>query len=268
MKISVIVTTYNRPETLLKTVRGLIMQKVTPDEVIIADDGSGDETRQAVLFIKDSAPFPVEHVWQEDLGFRASRIRNKAILKARGEYIVLLDGDCIPDPYFVYDHLNLSETGCFFQGKRVLVGRNLTKQFTYADISRKFNLIRMIFTKDIENGHHIFRMPFFPPHRSMRLSGIRSCNMGFFKKDIFAVNGFNEDFFGWGREDSELAVRFFKYGLMKKTHPFMAVCYHLFHNENDRERLNVNDALLKRAIDGNDYVCINGLSSKNGFRGL
>jgi len=84
--------------------------------------------------------------------------------------------------------------------------------------------------------------------------------MGFFRKDIFAVNGFNEDFIGWGREDSELAVRFFNYGLKKRGHTFMAICYHLWHEENDRTLLKVNDKLLQRWIASNSYVCPNGLT--------
>ena len=83
--------------------------------------------------------------------------------------------------------------------------------------------------------------------------------MGLFKKDIVAVNGFNLDFVGWGREDSELAVRLYHYGLKRKDHPFMAVCFHLWHDENSRERLSVNDQLLKKAMDSNDYFCPNGL---------
>jgi predicted glycosyltransferase involved in capsule biosynthesis len=83
--------------------------------------------------------------------------------------------------------------------------------------------------------------------------------MGFFRTDIFAVNGFNQDFVGWGREDSELVVRFFNYGLKKKEHPFMAICFHLWHEENDRSYLEQNDAYLKKALESKNYVCKNGL---------
>ncbi len=86
--------------------------------------------------------------------------------------------------------------------------------------------------------------------------------MGFPSQDIFAVNGFNQDFVGWGREDSELAARFYEYGLKRKEHPFMAVCFHLWHEENNRERLAINDSLLKKTIKSNGYVCSNGLVQK------
>jgi predicted glycosyltransferase involved in capsule biosynthesis len=85
--------------------------------------------------------------------------------------------------------------------------------------------------------------------------------MGFFREDIFAVNGFNEDFVGWGREDSELAVRFYRYGLSRKEHPFMAICFHLWHDENDKNRLAINDELLRKAIESDEYVCAKGLAN-------
>ncbi len=84
--------------------------------------------------------------------------------------------------------------------------------------------------------------------------------MGFFKEDILSVNGFNQDFVGWGREDSELIVRLYRYGLKRKSHPFMAICYHLWHEENSRNRLSINDELLQRWIESDSYICPNGLS--------
>ena len=102
----------------------------------------------------------------------------------------------------------------------------------------------------------------FPAVTFNSLSGIRSCNIGVFRDDIFAVNGFNEDFQGWGREDSELAARFFNYGLQRKSHLFMAVCVHLWHAENNRSRLVVNDDLLKKCIDSKVVSCFNGLIQK------
>jgi hypothetical protein len=85
--------------------------------------------------------------------------------------------------------------------------------------------------------------------------------MGFFKEDLLAVNGFNESFRGWGREDQEMVVRLYKYGLKRMEHPFRAICYHLWHRENPRTRLDINDQLLKRALASDRYVCKNGLDS-------
>ncbi|QTA84352.1 glycosyltransferase family 2 protein [Desulfonema magnum] len=259
MKLSVIITTYNRPDMLRKVLEGLCHQTRPAYEVIIADDGSGPETLEVVRRFMDDALLPIYHVWQEDLGFRSSEIRNKAIRKSSGEYIIMLDGDCIPEKHFIEDHLCLAEKGFFFQGKRILVSRKLTHIFSYKDTDSKMRLLKHFVSGNISNSHHLVRLPFLPPYSLTRLNGIRGCNMGFFREDIFAINGYNQAFVGWGREDSELAVRFYKYGLKRKEHPFMAVCFHLWHEENNRKRLDKNDQLLKKAIDSDQHKCLNGL---------
>ncbi|MBW1865736.1 MAG: glycosyltransferase family 2 protein [Deltaproteobacteria bacterium] len=262
MKISVIMTTYNRPTAMERVLDGLRYQTRLPDEVIIADDGSGAGTAASIERFLKVSPFPLHHVWHADRGFRAAAIRNKAIRRSTGEYIVSLDGDCIPEKHFIEDHLKLARRGSFFQGKRILVDREISKSFTFRDTDTFFKKIKLLLKPGIGNRHHLARMSFFPAVTFNSLSGIRSCNIGFFRDDIFAVNGFNEDFQGWGREDSELAARFFNYGLQRKSHLFMAVCVHLWHAENNRSRLVVNDDLLKKCIDSKAVSCFNGLTQK------
>ncbi|WP_373499836.1 glycosyltransferase family 2 protein [Desulfococcus sp.] len=260
MKISIIVTTYNRPEALAAVLEGLRRQTEPPGEVIVADDGSGPETAGTVREAAGRMPWPLSHVWQEDRGFRASAIRNRAILACTGSYIVLLDGDCIPDRHFVGDHRALAQPGFFFQGRRVLVGKGMAGRFTASQANA--GRLRLFFAREIENAHHLIRLPWFPALTTTRMGGIRSCNMGFFRGDIFAVNGFNADFTGWGREDSELALRFYRLGLKRKDHPFRAVCFHLWHPENPREGLERNETLLRDAMASEDYECKNGLVQK------
>lgn len=262
MNISVIVTTYNWPEALERVIKGLLQQPLQPFEIIVADDGSTGETRDLVKGFQEEKGELVKHVWQEDKGFRVARIRNRAIVEASGEYIIFLDGDCIPEKHFIEDHLHLAGQGYFFQGKRVLVKRSLSGEFTYDRVIDRGYLIRRIFKGNLSNFHHVFRVPFVPALSSKSLQGIRSCNMGIFARDLYAVNGFNESFTGWGREDSEIAVRLFRYGLLRKQHPFKAVCYHLWHPENKRDRLIENDALLQQTIDCDGVFCENGLVKK------
>jgi glycosyltransferase involved in cell wall biosynthesis len=262
MKLSVIVTTYNRPDALKKVLEGLYAQTRLPDEILVADDGSTEDTRQMIEGFKNRPGPGFCHIWQKDLGFRAARARNKAIAASSGEYLVFLDGDCIPDPWFTADHLSLAEPGCFFQGKRALVSRRASPGFDVNDTMSLGRRIRHAVTGGIGNAHHVFRIPFFPCSRTIhKLSGIRSCNMGVFKQDVRSVNGFNHDFEGWGREDSEFAARLFRFGIRRKEHPFLAICYHLWHRENPRTRLNRNDRLLKKALASDRYVCENGLNS-------
>jgi glycosyltransferase involved in cell wall biosynthesis len=260
MKVSVIVPTYNRPKALKKVLDALVCQTRLPNEIIIADDGSKQDTAQMLDAYLSRPNVELHHVWQEDKGFRAARIRNKAILKSSGDYLLLLDGDCIPEKHFVSDHLKMAEAGCFFQGKRVLVNQKIAQRFDKSDMDSFFTLLFHALTSGISNSHHILRIPFFPSYRVKKISGIRSCNMGLFKKDVLAVNGFNQEFTGWGREDTEFVIRLFRFGLIRKENPFQAICFHLWHQENPRINLEKNDLILDKAIASADFICESGLN--------
>ena len=259
MRISVIVTTYNRPDALEAVLAGLADQREPPAEVIVADDGSGPETARRVAAAARRAAFALHHVWQPDEGFRAAAARNAAVRRSRGDYFVFLDGDCIPARRFVADHRRLAEAGCFFQGSRVLVSRRRTPGFDARRTRRPLALLADLAAGHLGNPQHLLRLPAWPAGRSRRLAGIRSCNFGVARDDLYAVNGFDEAYVGWGREDSDLAVRLMRYGLRCKRHPFMAVCFHLWHPENDRGRLAANDERLRRRMAAGGRVCAEGL---------
>ncbi len=258
MRVSVITTTYNNPLFLRKVLDGFLYQKEVPHELIIADDGSGSDTAEVIKRFSEMASFPVLHVWQENKGFRAAKIRNKAIKQSSGDYIILLDGDCVINSKFISDHVTMSEKGFFIQGKRILVNKNASLDFTNAHANSYLSLTKMALTGKISNIHHLIRLPYLPPVKTRSLDNIKSCNMSFFRQDILAVNGFNEDFVGWGNEDSELACRFFKYGLKKKVHYFMTVCFHLWH-PTSKIVSEKNRQLLSESIASKEYYCRNGL---------
>ncbi|MBI4656309.1 MAG: glycosyltransferase family 2 protein [Elusimicrobia bacterium] len=259
MKISVIVATYDNPCALEKSLEGFLRQTRPPDEIITADDGSGARTRELIAGFAAKASFPILHIWQENAGFRAAKIRNEAIKKTLADYIILMDGDCVPNKHFISDHLDMSEQGFFVQGKRILLARKASGNFSAENSDSIPYLLGLALKGRMSNTHHILRMPWFPDFKNTKLNGIKSCNMGFFKKDFLAVNGFNEDFTGWGREDSELAVRFFKYGLKKKFHPFRTICFHLWHEHLSRKELDRNDKLLEQSLKSGSCVCRNGI---------
>ena len=262
MKVSLIITTYNNPVALKKATGSVLSQTRQPDEVLIADDGSGEETARVAESFSAAASFPVFHVWQEDRGFRAARIRNEAIRRSSGDYIILLDGDCVMNRHFISDHLELAEKGYFIQGKRVHVNSGGVKSFSNERADSAVSLIQMVLFRRISNVHHILRLPFLPPVRNRKLKGIKSCNMSFFREDILAVNGFNEEFVGWGNEDSELAWRFLKYGLRKKVHQFMAICFHLWHPTNKTAGTG-NKEILSATLASAEYCCRNGIYKKD-----
>ncbi|MBI4042426.1 MAG: glycosyltransferase family 2 protein [Deltaproteobacteria bacterium] len=257
--VSIIVSTYNRPDYLRRVIEGYRHQTVQPLELVIADDGSSDETKRIVEEVKEQTSLKISHIWQEDCGFRLAQIRNKAIAKSSGDYLIICDDDVIPHPRLVEDHLRYAERGYFIQGHRVLIGEKVSSYFTHRDIS-PLNIMRLTLTKQAANSIiSIFRFPLPLIRISKKIKGLRGCNMSFFRKDLIAVNGFNEDFIGWGKEDTELAIRFYKYGLFRKDVKFRACCFHLHHPPHPRENIERNMKLVEKAIASASYLCANGL---------
>lgn len=256
--IAVIVSTYNAPGYLQRVLEGYRAQSRYPDELIVADDGSTCETAKVVEEFAKVAPFPVRHVWHEDQGFRLAEIRNRAVTAARADYLIFTDGDCIPHPRFVEDHGRALATGCFVTGKRMLVSKRLSPTFVWRDLASG---VRAFLCGGISGGHHLLRLPWLVlPRRDIR--GLRGCNMAMFRCDLVAVNGFNEQIVGWGREDSELVARLLAYGLCRREPPFSAMVFHLWHPENSRNNLTENDRLLQASVASGDYRCPCGITKE------
>ncbi len=256
MKTTLIITTYNWKEALGSVLDSVKHQLELPDEVIIADDGSREDTAQLIQEYQLSFPVPLYHSWQEDDGFRAAQSRNKAIAQAHFEYIIIIDGDIVLPPSFVLDHKQHAEKGQFIQGGRVLLNQecsqnvmNTAKLPTFFSLGLKnrkniinSNLLSSIFSK-ISNSD----------------KSTRSCNMSFWMEDIIKTNGFNNEFIGWGREDSEFVLRLLNSGLSRLYLKFSGVGYHLFHNENSRASLAENDAILEKTITEKLTRCEQGI---------
>ena len=260
MDCSLIITTYNWEKALELVILSSIRQSYLPVEIIVADDGSTEDTRKLIKSLCDKSPIPIIHSWQKDKGFRAAKSRNKAIAKAIGDYIILIDGDMILHKDFVRDHCSFSKPGYFVQGIRAKLSAKKvkkvfkTKQINFKSfeggIKNKRNSVRSSLFSYLFSGTRLFK----------RLSMIQTCNMAFFKDDCMKVNGFNEDFIGWGREDSEFIVRLLNSGINRKTLRFNAVQYHLWHPQNKSEFLRKNNLLLKLAIDNNIQYCESGIN--------
>ena len=128
MRVSLIITTYNWPESLFLVLKSIENQTIIPEEVVIADDGSTVETKEMIDKFQKDSDLNIIHSWQEDIGFRAAKSRNKAILKSTGDYIILIDGDMILHPKFIQDHIDNAKLGYFVQGSRVLLSQDITKK--------------------------------------------------------------------------------------------------------------------------------------------
>ena len=258
MRLTLVITTYNWPESLELVLKSIENQTISPDEVIIADDGSTDETQEVIAQFQRNSELNIVHSWQKDIGFRAAKSRNKAIAKSTGEYIILVDGDMILHPNFIQDHLINSEYNYFIQGTRVLLTHGKTKQiFDTKEISFSF------FSSGIKNRKNAIHSNLLSKFFSIKKNGIRgikSCNMSFYKKDCISVNGFNNQFEGWGREDSEFIVRLINSGINRKNIRFSAIQFHLWHNENSRQFLDKNNLILNEALNNNIQWCNNGIN--------
>lgn len=258
MIVSLVITTFNWKEALELSIRSVLSQTHPPNEIIIADDGSSDGTRDIIATIASETDIRISHSWQEDNGFRAAKSRNKAIALAKGDYIILIDGDILVEKHFVKDHLSAAKRGRFVQGSRVIINENKTKE-----ILRRKQLNIAISDSGIENRKNCLRVKLLNnifSRNKLGLGGIKTCNFAFWRQDAININGFNEDFVGWGREDSDFAVRLMNNGIKRYNIRFMAVAFHMYHNEYLRKRLSVNDALLKKAIAEKLIRCNNGIS--------
>jgi len=257
LPISLIITTYNWEKALEQVIHSVLIQSVLPDEVIIADDGSKSPTKELIREFQKTSPIPIIHSWQEDLGFRAAMSRNKAIAKASNDYLITIDGDIILHPEFIKDHKKHAGKNQFTIGPRVILSEKTSKLI----FNKKMSTVSY-FTKGIKNRKNTVQSSFLSKCFSCKtstLKGIRSCNMGFWKEDVITINGFNEDFTGWGREDSEFAVRLFNAGIKRKNIKFNAIGYHLYHADNTRNNLEKNDEILERTISDKIFRCKNGL---------
>ena len=252
-----IITTYNWPQALQLVLKSVSEQTIIPEEVIIADDGSSEETLHLINQFKENSALNLIHSWQDDNGFRVAKSRNKAIAKSNGDYIILIDGDMILHPKFIEDHVNHTEQGYFVQGARVLLTQCAT-QSALTEMKANFSCLSSGIKNRKNAIHSNFLSKLFLKKKNY-LRGIKTCNMAFFKKDCIAINGFNNDFEGWGREDSEFIVRLLNNGINRKNIRFNAIQYHLWHNENIRDTLPQNDIILQKMIINSANRCNNGI---------
>lgn len=256
MKTSLIVTTYNWKEALEAVLKSVLRQSELPDEVIIADDGSREDTKTLIEQFQTKFPVPLIHSWQEDNGFQLSMSRNRAIAMAQGEYIIMIDGDIVLSSSFIASHKKAAKVGWFVQGGRVLTNESASKAIMEHDA------IPSIFSSGLKNRKNCISHPLISKLFSYQRNNdnaTRGCNMAFWKNDVIDVNGFNQDFVGWGREDSEFVHRMLNADKNRLYLKFAGVGYHLFHNENSRASLGENDQILENTITKRLTRCENGI---------
>ncbi len=266
MFIAVIITTYNRPDALAAVLEAYLEQTDSHFEVIVADDGSTAATREVVLTYAARSPFSISHVWQEDVGFRAAAIRNRALAVTNAEYVIFTDGDCVPLPDFVARHRKLAKPNYFLAGNRVL----LDKTFTTTVLSQRltihkwgqFRWLAAWVKRNINRFSPLLRLPDgrFRSLWSERWEGAKTCNLSAWRADLLKVNGLDESYSGWGLEDSDLVIRLIRSGVKRRSAQFAAPLLHLWHAENDRSKLIENQKRLEEILRSERIAAVQGLA--------
>jgi glycosyltransferase involved in cell wall biosynthesis len=264
--LAVIITTYNRPDALSAVLAGYLSQRDRNFEMIVADDGSTPETAGVVAKLQKYAEFKITHVWQDDQGFRAGAIRNRALALTSADYIVFSDGDCIPLPPFIAQHRRLAEAGWFLAGNRILMNEPFTRQVlrqgtpVHTWTARRW--LAAAITGQINRFMPLCSLPVTALRKvpAKLWKGVMTCNFSAWRSDLLRINGFDESYSGWGLEDSDLTIRLLRSGVKHKSARFAAPVLHLWHPENDRGGMEENQRRLQDVIHSGRVTAKQGVA--------
>jgi len=244
---SLVTPTYNWPEALELLLLSVLNQTHLPNEVIIADDGSKEETKQLIEKFQKVFPIPLIHIWHPDNGNQKPKIMNMAIAKAQYDYIVEIDGDIIMNRHFVQDHLENAEKGVYLFGSRVNIQHSILESI-FKNKTIHFGL----FASGIKKRGRTIRLPFMMKWAKLhdkRSGKLRGCNMSFWREDCIKVNGFNEGLVGWGIDDSELIQRLHNIGIKGKRLKYAGIAYHIYHKEQSKSHIEINNEIERQTTE-------------------
>lgn len=253
--ISVLLATYNWPEALSLCLQALKQQTDNDFEIILCDDGSTNDTKILIESFQSDFPVPITHLWQEDLGFRKTLILNQGIKVSKGDYLIFLDGDCIPQNDFIAQHKKLAEKNHLVTGSRVLSSHKLTNELCskgqWSENLLGFNALIWNFKGLINKSLPLF---FKVPDNPLRIyqkfewRRIKGCNMACWKSDAISIGGFDESFTGWGHEDADFVYRLQTQGVIRKSGAWATEVIHLWHKMADKESAEKNAAIVRAKI--------------------
>jgi glycosyltransferase involved in cell wall biosynthesis len=260
MRTSLLITTYNWPEALELTLASVARQSLLPDEVVVADDGSGPATLAVVERWRQHLTMPLQHVWQADEGFRLARSRNRAIAAASMDYIVLVDGDMVLHRHFIRDHVACARPDCFIQGARPQLSEQVTQRLLNGErISLGW------WTAGLQRRAYAWRNTAVSRMTSRvktALGGIQGCNQSFWREHAMRINGYDERFNGWGPEDREFAARLLHIGVQRNYVRHRAVAFHLYHRTRaPANGVNPLDRLLQETLAARTIRCDQGIDA-------
>jgi len=249
IKASLIISFYNKIDYLKLVLASIKIQTEQNIEVIIADDGSSPFVIAELNNLILNFPIIVKHIWQEDKGFRKNKILNKAILASESNYLIFIDGDCVPHSNFIEDHLINAKKDFVITGRRVNLSKKITNQLTEQKIQERFLekqfykiILDGVFGKstDVEKGIFI-QNKLLLNLLNKKTRGLLGCNFSLHKEDILSINGFDERYEAPSiGEDTDIQYRLELIGKKIKSINHSAVQFHLYHKLQERPKINLD----------------------------
>lgn len=268
---TVVISVYNKTRELELVLAGLKVQTFKNFEIIIADDGSNSKMRQFIENYQKNSLLTINHVWQEDDGFRKNKILNESIRQSRSDYMIFIDGDCIPHSDFVNAHIENKETDAILGGRRVYLGEKVSEKLTPELIEKKY-LERKNITIYIDNflkkktSTYALEEGLLIKNQMVRDTILRKdihllgSNFSLYKDALIKVNGFDENYIGPGiGEDTDIEHRLRNAGYKIKSVRNLAIQYHIYHPKTKEEYTNLK-YFNEQVKVKNDFMCQNGLN--------
>lgn len=268
-KVSLIISVYKKTRELELIFYALTMQSFKNFEVIIAEDGSDPEMKALIDEWKSSGNFPVNHLTQEDKGFRKNRILNQAVRNAKSGHLIFIDGDCIPHPDFIKAHFDNISDDTVLCGRRVNLTKKISSEITIESILnldyQKLKLSDAIFSSLNKHKSNfnleeaiIYKNKMLRKVMTNEDEHILGCNFSLPKKLLEKINGFDENYEGPGLgEDSDVEFRLRLTGARFKSVRNLAIQYHMYHDKTTEEPKNMD--YFKKVKERKEFYSPNGL---------
>lgn len=263
-KVSLILSCYNQEKSIGRVLEALQNQTYQDFEILVTDDGSTDDSKKIIL------GYPVCYVSQDHLGFRKARILNKAISQSAGEYIILLDGDCVPHHEYVEAHMRMREKGYYLAGRRIDLDEKITEGFFKRNVAIEEYLWANFWKVKKLNRMFVIKNPLLRKiSKQDEVCDMMGCNASFWREDFFAVDGFDESYEGYFREDGDLEMRFRNLGLKIKSVKGLALIFHCWHERREltkdpleQDRQKKNEERFQETIRTRRVKAIKGLGCR------
>jgi len=265
IKVSLIISVYKKIELLDLIFEALKKQTFRDFEVIISDDGSGSDMEDFVNLKSKELSFPVKHIFHEDNGFRKNKILNKSIVNSSGEYLIFLDGDCIPHNEFIKEHFINRKDNTALCGRRVMLGKSISEKVLH-ERKISFSPLNLFFdsafggknkTRYADDSIYL-RNKIFRKIISRQKTNLTGCNFSLHKNTILKINGFDENYTGAGiGEDSDIEFRLKLSGAGFMSVKNLAIIYHIFHEQTKANIANIE--YFDNVKSSGNFICKNGI---------